>query len=102
MKNAWMIIPHFRFILFNLKLSVKYSHSLFKLFLCLERTCEALQDLEYGYFRNARASYEIGSVISFTCMDGFKISGNSSLYCMAIGWSDSQPTCIGKITISSF
>jgi len=62
-----------------------------------ERTCEALHDLENGYFRNSGDTYEIGTIIKFRCMDGYEVSGASQISCTALGWSSSQPTCVGKI-----
>ena len=62
----------------------------------LERTCPALDDIKNGFTSNLQESYEVGAVIKFICLDGYSLSGNGTITCTKDGWTDTQPTCVGK------
>ena len=42
----------------------------------------------------------VGSVCTFTCNDGFRVNGKTTLTCTANGWSGAEPTCEGEISVS--
>ncbi len=44
------------------------------------------------------STYNVEGVATFTCDDGYKLSGSSRCTCLASGsWSEEAPDCIGTL-----
>lgn len=61
-------------------------------------TCPNIESIQYvDITTSTRPPYEVGTVANFTCDEGFKGVGKSSIICMGNGrWSGSSPYCRGK------
>ena len=71
--------------------------------LCRVRTCEAPTVLNAAGIVQMESTglaegnqYSIGSVISFYCVEGFRISGYNKLTCTPNGWFRIPPKCIAN------
>ena len=65
------------------------------LFLEFSETCERPGDLQNGRL-NMKARTK-GTIITFTCNEGYWLNGNNKLTCEpTLEWSGKNPTCVGN------
>ncbi|GFR11206.1 sushi, von Willebrand factor type A, EGF and pentraxin domain-containing protein 1 [Trichonephila clavata] len=61
---------------------------------CEEILCEAPKNIENGGVVSLQSRYRLGHRIQFTCDDGYRLDGPSTLTCSSKGqWNDSIPMC---------
>ena len=62
--------------------------------------CDDLKRIRNGHKTNSNVTY--GSIVKFSCNNGFRLSGAKSVLCQSKGqWNDSKPTCTGMYTNTS-
>ncbi|CAM4669182.1 unnamed protein product [Caretta caretta] len=62
--------------------------------LCREIRCPAQLAFENGSFQPRRASYPVGSVLTFECLDGYTLRGPAQRICQGNGhWDGGTPAC---------
>ncbi|XP_044838805.1 complement factor B [Mauremys mutica] len=62
--------------------------------LCREIRCPAQLAFENGSFQPRRASYPVGSVLTFECLDGYTLRGPAQRVCQGNGhWDGGTPAC---------
>uniref|UniRef100_A0A8C0JFD9 Complement C2 n=1 Tax=Chelonoidis abingdonii TaxID=106734 RepID=A0A8C0JFD9_CHEAB len=62
--------------------------------LCREIRCPAQLEFENGSFQPRRASYPVGSVLTFECLDGYTLRGPAQRVCQGNGhWDGGTPAC---------
>ncbi|TFJ95963.1 molybdopterin synthase subunit MoaE [Platysternon megacephalum] len=62
--------------------------------LCREIRCPAQLAFEHGSFQPRRASYPVGSVLTFECLDGYTLRGPTQRFCQGNGhWDGGTPAC---------
>ncbi|XP_059211512.1 sushi, von Willebrand factor type A, EGF and pentraxin domain-containing protein 1-like [Centropristis striata] len=63
--------------------------------LCKQVFCGPLPEVSFGGPSSASPLFPFGSVVSYTCMDGFTLRKECSVSCVASGqWSNPYPECI--------
>ncbi|KAM9119675.1 complement C2-like [Pangshura tecta] len=61
---------------------------------CREIRCPAQLAFENGSFQPRRASYPVGSVLTFECLDGYTLRGPAQRVCQGNGhWDGDTPAC---------
>ncbi|XP_065420107.1 complement C2-like isoform X3 [Chrysemys picta bellii] len=62
--------------------------------LCREIRCPAQLAFENGSFQPRRASYPVGSILTFECLDGYMLRGPAQRTCQENGhWDGGTPAC---------
>uniref|UniRef100_A0A674JFG1 Complement C2 n=1 Tax=Terrapene triunguis TaxID=2587831 RepID=A0A674JFG1_9SAUR len=62
--------------------------------LCREIRCPAQLAFENGSFQPRRASYPVGSILTFECLDGYMLRGPAQRTCQGNGhWDGGTPAC---------
>ena len=65
--------------------------------ICIVKQCDALSNPDNGFVVPAGTSINVGGTATYTCNDGYEISGSDALTCELNGeWLGSLPTCEGK------
>uniref|UniRef100_A0A3B4AL57 Uncharacterized protein n=1 Tax=Periophthalmus magnuspinnatus TaxID=409849 RepID=A0A3B4AL57_9GOBI len=58
-------------------------------------TCPTLPQIEFGWISSSHPSHVRGSVLTYTCLPGYDISGTDIITCQwDLSWSSSPPTCV--------
>lgn len=58
-------------------------------------TCPTLPQIESGWISSSHPSHVRGSVLTYTCMPGYDISGTDIITCQwDLSWSSNPPTCV--------
>uniref|UniRef100_A0A8C4GKW0 Sushi, von Willebrand factor type A, EGF and pentraxin domain-containing protein 1 n=1 Tax=Dicentrarchus labrax TaxID=13489 RepID=A0A8C4GKW0_DICLA len=62
---------------------------------CKQVFCGALPEVSFGGPSSSSPPFPFGSMVSYTCMDGFTLRKEGSVSCLASGqWSNPYPECI--------
>ncbi|XP_026155176.1 sushi, von Willebrand factor type A, EGF and pentraxin domain-containing protein 1 isoform X2 [Mastacembelus armatus] len=62
---------------------------------CKRVTCGPLPEVSFGGPSSSSPLFSFGSVVTYTCMDGFTLKKEASVSCLASGqWSSPYPECI--------
>ncbi|XP_074480016.1 sushi, von Willebrand factor type A, EGF and pentraxin domain-containing protein 1 isoform X1 [Sebastes fasciatus] len=62
---------------------------------CKQVFCGPLPEVSFGGPSSSSPPFPFGSLVSYTCMDGFSLRKESSVSCLASGqWSSPYPECI--------
>uniref|UniRef100_F6Z4F9 Sushi domain-containing protein n=1 Tax=Ciona intestinalis TaxID=7719 RepID=F6Z4F9_CIOIN len=65
-----------------------------------QRTCSRPDNVLLASFSPSRAFYSVDSNVTYTCSNGYTISGEATLTCLSNGqWSHDEPTCT-RITLN--
>lgn len=58
-------------------------------------TCPTLPQIEFGWISSSHPSHVRGSVLTYTCLPGYDISGTDIITCQwDLSWSSNPPTCV--------
>ncbi|CAL9693871.1 unnamed protein product [Knipowitschia caucasica] len=58
-------------------------------------TCPSLPQMEFGWISSSHPSHVRGSVLTYTCLPGYDISGTDIITCQwDLSWSSNPPTCV--------
>ncbi|XP_057584231.1 complement decay-accelerating factor isoform X2 [Hippopotamus amphibius kiboko] len=73
---------------------------------CQEILCPKPPKIHHGMIQDEESSYAYGQSVTYKCMEGFTLHGNSSIYCTVKDdqgeWSDPPPECKDTSQIYKF